>query len=479
MSSTLTEPIWTSKGVALAVALVAALLAASLFYTPLPLVILLVVPASFYFISRPYELLLVMVFLIPFNFVFTIASIPVAVELLKVFAWIPFLVHLHQNRQRFESSKHNKWFAVWGVILVLSLVRSNNLAYTIKEAVRLASNFGLVYLVVNLIDSSEKFFQVLRVLTFSAFLVACYGFYQFAIQDYGALFWLVNPRIDTSLAPNRVAFWEWRGRIISVLTSELELAHYFNLCLPISLALWITEGRKRLSSKWLWMALSILVGLVLTFTFGAWLALLATLGCFLLLLERRRVWKPLLVGALILSFIVFLLVAGPLRPFVEDKVLGTNLGSAGFDIVARFDSWLFAMQVWWSHPFLGVGIGNFEKLEYEHEYLHSEWVQIGSTPQNAYVYLLALSGIVGLWSILAILMGTIRTNLRMRNRAKMGAIALSLAFALTTTVFASLTDDGPLFGPHAAYLFWLFIGLSETARNLVNHDTVGAPTVLA
>lgn len=407
-----------------------------------------------------------MVFLIPFNFVFRIGPVPVAMELLKVALWIPFLVHLSTNRQRFRTSKYNKWLAIWAGILILSIIRSNNLPYTIKDSVRLGSNLGLCYLVLNLVDTRNKVLQILRVLTFSAFLVACYGFYQFVIQDYGALFWIVNPRLDTSLAPNRVAFWEWRGRIISVLTSELELAHYFNLCLPVAVVLWLTEGRKRLGSKWLWMAASILMGLVLTFTFGAWLALLAALASFALLLEKKRIWKPILIGALIISLVVFLLVAGPLRPFVQDKLLGTNLGSAGFDIVARFDSWLFAAQVWWSHPLLGVGVGNFEKLEYEHEYLPSDWVQTGSTPQNAYVYLLAMSGIIGLLSMLAILLGCIRTNLSLRRNPQLGLIALALAFGLTTVLFASLTDDGPIFGPHAAYLVWLFIGLSEALRNL-------------
>jgi O-antigen ligase len=413
-------------------------------------------------------LLLAMVFLIPFNFVFTIGSIPVAMELLKVVAWIPFLIHLRNTGQRFRTTKYDKWLAVWAGILVLSIIRSNNLPYTIKESVRLASNFGLCYLVLNLVDSREKVFQVLRVLTFSTFLVACYGFYQFAIQDYGALFWLVNPRVETILAPNRVAFSPWRNRIISVLTSELELAHYFNLCMPIGIALWFTEGRRHLGSKWLWMAVAMVAGLLLTFTFGAWLALLATVVSFGLLFEKRRVWKPLLVGSFVFSLLTFLLVGGPLRPFVEDRVMGTGFGSLAFDAVGRLDSWSFALQVWLSHPFLGVGVGSFEKLEYAHEYIHSEWVQIGSTPQNAYVYLLAMSGIVGLFAMLAVLLESIRSNLKMRNVPELGIVATALAFGVTTILFASLTDDGPLFSPHAAYLLWFLIGLGEALRLLVD-----------
>ena len=243
-------------------------LAASAFYSPLPLVIVIGIPFLLYCLSRPYELLLVMVFLIPFNFVFTIGTVPVAIELLKVFAWIPFLLTRRQ-RSEFIGSRFNKWFAVLAGIILLSLIRANDFPFTVKESVRLASNLGLVYLALNLVDSREKLFQLLRVLTVSTFLVACYGFYQWAIQGYGALFWIVNPRLNTSLAHYRDDFWPWRNRIISVLTSEMELGHYFNLCLPVGVMLWLTEGRRRVGSKWLLMTFAMLAGLVLTFTFGA------------------------------------------------------------------------------------------------------------------------------------------------------------------------------------------------------------------
>ena len=137
---------------------------------------------------------------------------------------------------------------------------------------RFLSNIGLYYLVLNLVDSREKVTQILRVLMISVFIVACYGFYQFVIQDYGALFWIVNPRLTTSVAHYRDIFWPWRNRMISVLTSEMEMGHYFNLCLPLAVALWLSEGRARLYSKWLMIAVTIFAGLLLTFTFAAgWL----------------------------------------------------------------------------------------------------------------------------------------------------------------------------------------------------------------
>jgi O-antigen ligase len=456
---------------ALPIAAVGALLAASLLYTPVPLVLLAGIPLCFYFMTRPYELLLVMVFLIPFNFVFTIGPLPVAAELLKVFAWIPFLYSRSTRNQPLKTSQYNWCFAVLAGLLFLSVFRANDLPFTVKESVRLASNIGLCYLVVNLVDSQEKVFQIFRVLALSTLLVACYGFYQFAVQDYGPLFWMVNPRLDTSLSHGRDAFWEWRNRITSVLTSEMELGHYFNLCLPIGVVLWLTEGRKRLASGWLLTAVAMFAGLLLTFTFAAWLSLAVTTGLFVLLLARKQRGKIVLAGTLILSIASYATVLSPLRPFLEGKIFDTAIGSLAWDVFTRWESWQLALRAWWSHPLLGVGYGSFPSLTVGNlGWLSQDWVSSGTSPHNIYLYLLSELGLIGLAATLFIFLRTLRTNLRQLSAPGLGYglgyAALGLAFALTTALVGGCSDDSVLYGPHGSYLVWLLIGLSEAVCNL-------------
>lgn len=429
-------------------------------YAPAVLGLACAVVIGIAFLQHPYELLLLMVFLIPFNFVFSIGPVPVAVELLKVFLWIPFLVA--RNAQiKFKTSSYNKWLVVWGIILAASIFRSSDLPYTVKESVRLASNIGLCFLVLNLVDTREKVFQILRVLTISTLVVACYGFYQWAIQDYGALFWLVNPRINTGLAHYRDTFWPWRNRIISVLTSEMELGHYFNMCLPIGVLLWLTEGGRRLTSKWLFIVLAMLAGLLLTFTFGAWLALAATMGLFVLLLDKNHRWK-VIAGFVIVAVTSALLVMGPLRPFVITKFSGQQIGSFTWDVFTRLKAWMFAFNTWRSHPILGVGVGNYETLSAESDWLGVGPIGAGSTPHETYLYLLAESGILGLLSMLTIFISSIRRNLNPR----LGLIGAALAFSIAVNLIGGFSDDSPFVGPHTSYLLWLLVGLSEVVHNL-------------
>jgi alcohol dehydrogenase, propanol-preferring len=329
---------WRDRVPPVAIAMLGAVCAASLFYTPLPLLLVVGIPALYYFVSRPYELLLLMVFLIPFNFVFRIGPIPVAAELLKAFAWIPALIYFGHRRQPFRTSRYNWQFAVLSVLICVAFFRSSDLPYALAQTSRFIFNIGLYYLVINLVDSREKILQIFRVLATSTFLVACYGFYQFIIQDYGALFWIINPRIETSLAHGRDDFWAWRNRITSVLTSEMELGHYFNLCLPVGIVLWVTERFNRLSWRWLWMTIASAVGLILTFTFASWLALIATAAVFVFFfVDKRLRLKLLLGGALALAFVGCIVIFGPLRTFFVEKALGTGVGGLAWDVLGRLD----------------------------------------------------------------------------------------------------------------------------------------------
>jgi putative inorganic carbon (hco3(-)) transporter len=432
-------------------------------YAPAALAFACAVLVLLAFLNRPFQLLLTMVFLIPFNFMFMLGPIPVATELLKLFLWVPFLL-TSAERDRFKFVRFGKWFAIWAGIVIASLFRSHDLPYTVKESVRLLSNFGLCYLVLNLVDTREKLMQVFRVLTVSTAIVACYGFYQFAIRDYGPLFWLVNPRVDTSFSHGRFTFWEWRDRMISVLTSEMELGHYFNLSLPFAVVVWLNSAGNRIFSRWFLIVLTSLAGLVLTFTFGAWLSLAVTTAIFVELFDKKRRWKLIVCVSLIVALTIPLLVVGPLRPFIDTKLLGNGIGSFAWDVLTRLDAWTFALQTWWSHPWLGVGVGNYESLEYAHEYIHSPWGPSGSTPHETYLYLLGQSGIVGLVSMTAIIFGAVKSNLKLRRHPEYGLIAAALAFALVTNIVGWFSDDSTLYGPHTSYLVWLIVGLSEAVR---------------
>ncbi len=75
-----------------------------------------------------------------------------AVELLKVFAWIPLLVHLLKNVS--NELRHWCFAVVAGLLLDLNLFR--HVSFMIKECLRFLSNIGLCYLVPNLVEKKRQ-----------------------------------------------------------------------------------------------------------------------------------------------------------------------------------------------------------------------------------------------------------------------------------------------------------------------------------
>jgi len=238
------------------------------------------------------------------------------------------------------------------------------------------------------------------------------------------------------------------------------------LCLPVGIALWLTEVRKRLRSKWLWMSISMFAGLVLTFTFGAWLALVATAGLAILLFGGKKKLKVLFWSTV--AFVAFAswLALGPLHEVIENKVVGTAIGSLAWDAATRLYGWKLALQVWWSHPLIGAGIGNFEFVSADYDFVLGAQSQ-GSSPHETFLYLLANYGLVGTIAVVAVMVGAIKSGIRiMRDDPSLAYIGAALAFAVTVNLIGWFSDYSTYLGPHTSYLLWLAIGLTEVIRNL-------------
>jgi O-antigen ligase len=461
--------VWLSGCLGVAAAFLGALLASGSMVAIAITLLLCMLGVVVYCRDRPFDLLLIMVFLIPFNFVSRIGNVVVAAELLKVFAWFPFLLWLLASKKHFIGSRHNLWFALLAGLAVISLPVATQLGFSIKLTVRLLSNIGLCYLVLNLVDSREKVLQIFRVLTISGLVVALYGFYQYIIQDYGFLYSIINPQIETSLAPVREFSFEWRNRITSVLNSEMELGHYFNLCIPVAAALWIGEGRSRVGSKWFWCFMALVVGLLLTFTYGSWLALAATMVIFVLVAGQGYRKQLLFGGAALGAISALALTIGPLRNAMQQK-----METVAWDYFTRLDIWGLALRTFLAHPIQGVGFGNFSGLvSGQFEWMRPEMQDIGTTPHNFYLYVLAEFGAIGLIAFLIVIGGSILGALSLKNYAPLARLGIALAFAMTTVLIAGSADDSPVFGSHSGYLLWLFIGLSE-AMNRIRQTSIGA-----
>ncbi|WP_199289094.1 IctB family putative bicarbonate transporter [Cyanobium sp. FACHB-13342] len=162
--------------------------------------------------------------------------------------------------------------------------------------------------------------------------------------------------------PNSVA--DGTVRIYSTLENPNLLAGYLLPALPLALVAllrWQGLARKLFALTALVLGVA---ALVLTYSRGAWMGLVAEAGVIVLLLAVRgtRAWPPLwrklfpvllLVGGAALLVVVVTQVE-PLRVRVMSLVAGRQDSSNNF----RINVWLAALDMIQARPWLGIGPGN-------------------------------------------------------------------------------------------------------------------------
>lgn len=212
-------------------------------------------------------------------------------------------------------------------------------------------------------------YRIASVLSVAGLLQGLVAISQFLHQAVGASSFL-------GLAAHRAAFG---SSVVQTAAGELFMRAYGSLPHPNLLGGWLavcwlaslalrlrTPTTARLSYR---LALSFglavtLVGLVLSFSRGAWLA--AALGTLYLLgLEVKRTSWRRAAGVAGLLVVATALMLWPLRGVVSGRVSGTSdIYLERFSIGQRQATLSDGIQLWQAHPVVGVGAGNSTAAAY-------------------------------------------------------------------------------------------------------------------
>lgn len=171
-----------------------------------------------------------------------------------------------------------------------------------------------------------------------------------------------------------------RTRVFSVLESPNELGSYMALASPMMFGLFLYEADRRRKLFYLFGLFVCLIALLLTYTRGAWFALLIAVFLMAILFERR-----LLIVLVILAAIGFFLP--PIHHRVADlfsPVYWIKSSQAG-----RVYRWILAYDKMSTNPLFGVGLGHFGGA------VASQYSN-GLYSDNYYAKTLGETGLVGL-----------------------------------------------------------------------------------
>jgi O-antigen ligase len=185
--------------------------------------------------------------------------------------------------------------------------------------------------------------------------------------------------------------------------------------------------------------------------FGASLVLL---GCYVATLRSRKLVGVvgILAGCLVLALLFFHSLSEML-PTVADNLFKLNDPYRGVDtgFTGRDELWQAAFDLWWAHPLFGVGFRQ-----------HEAYLPLGFSAHNAYLAMLADTGIFGLlWYVMLIVVSVFAVFGVRDPRTRNLAIAVVVSYALI-----GLFERRAINGANPASLLFLmfaFFAIKEQA----------------
>jgi putative inorganic carbon (HCO3(-)) transporter len=292
-------------------------------------------------------------------------------------------------------------------VLLLSSLSAISLQHSLKEIVKWVEVLALYVIAANELDERRSGVLVAVMLGTGA-LAAIQGIYQFLFQ----------------VGPEGFVLFGRFMRAYGTFEQPNPYAGYLGLTLPLAVGL-VTAGVLTMVGRarvwWLLWAggcgMLMLAALVMSWSRGAWLGFAAAMAAMSLALVVRRGRAALLL-VLAGMLVLYLLFAagvmqvppaitqrfGDLLPYAGvSDVRGAEVTDANFAVLERMAHWQSALSMWTDHPWLGVGIGNYEPAY--GGYALPQWTEALGHAHNYYLNIAAESGLLGLAAYL-LLWGT-------------------------------------------------------------------------
>src|SRR3989344_2349854 len=403
--------------------------------------------------------------------------------ILLILGVIRWLMHYRRlnNQQRSEEVKNELkgvklWIILFSILAALSILWATDKGLSWYYWIKLIEGVGLFWLITSykLLATSSPSTplgagKLQLSLIGAGFIQALLGIYQFFTQSTFGSKWLGLPLIETTdLGASVVEFLDQRWlRAYGALPHPNILGGFLALTLILTIfSLWRfyqqTSSMTIIPKKlyWLtvfyWFSLGVMfLGLVVTFSRGAWLAFLAALLylVFHSLKNKLKMEKTVLLKTAVL----FILILGTFLIGFPRQLFTARLTAQGrlerYSIQERLTSFGQAKEIFKQSPIWGNGLGNYtvalQKIK------PNQWVWAYQPVHNWYLLTLGELGVMGLLLLLILLFHFFKSA---------GAASRSLLILLLTIGLF----DHYLWSLYFGLIFvWLILALTK------KHETTG------
>ncbi|MEP6620176.1 MAG: O-antigen ligase family protein [bacterium] len=445
-----------------------------MFPDALPLVLIAAPVATFVAIRWRRALLLSLPFLVTLNGV-PLSGGGVSLRLDQLVAcllMIPLLAGAVAGTRRVRLDAASVCLMALLATNVLSSVLNSPVpAYSIRQCVNLASTWVIYVLMLNFLESASELEEFLACVVWAAIAASATGVIAFVLAVSGAS--IGGAEVSTSAAENLTHAYGAYGTMIEPNIFGSFTAANLLLCGAMLVGR-SGESSPRISRTLLrWAVVFTGIGLVLSFTRGAWLGTVVGAAC-LIFAGRRTIRLRFRAGPLLASLVVtgvllgiLLVLPGETGTFFRFK-LANIVNPASQTALVRWFSSIVALDQAAQHPFIGWGTFSFAALTaqgvdfQQFENWRNLWIG------NYLLLALHDTGVIGLVFLVGVVVTVltsasraIRAMARAQNEYASRVLGLTAAFASFLVAFLATT------GLSLGYS-WLFMGLLACYARLVN-----------
>ena len=335
------------------------------------------------------------------------------------------------------------FLAVLFVSSVFSFARMDSLVVWAMYFVFVTFYFA----VINLIDTKEKAYGLLKVFAISGALVALYGIMQYVFGWNTSNAW-----IDEEM------FAEETMRVYSTLANPNVLGEYLLLVLPVSIVLGIKSKKPLTKLVYLAVSAIVFVCLILTQSRGCWLGFMVSAALFITFYDGR--WWMLAILAL--AFVPFILPDTIMNRLMSIGDMGDSSTSY------RVFIWMGTMGIVRNYFMGGIGMGEgaFAKV-YP---LFSYNSVIAPHSHNTFLQLLVEGGIPALAmfiAIIAVFFKNTHNGYRVCEKKSLdSAMLLGIASGVAGFLFQSMFDY-TFYNYRVMAVFFMLIGINIALSGIV------------
>lgn len=375
-----------------------------------------------------------------------------------------FVIHVIKNKDfTFVKSPVNVAVVFFVISLLWGVVNSFAVASSLKQVLVHGSFILFYFVLVNVVRTKKQWLALIKVFILSAFIVAAYGLVQnfFGVSS-------TDSWIDEEM------FGDIKLRVYSFFDNPNVLGEFLVLTIPVAVALMWNKIKEEQRIIFAVVLMCMVACMIFTWSRGAWLGMLIALALFLVIADQR--W--MVVGILGLLLVPIVLYITGNTAIIERFISIGN--TADTSTAYRVSIWQASLNMIGDFWLSGVGIGSEAYTTIYPSYA-LPGAKFALHSHNLYLQFAVETGIIGIVSLLAVLLGYIKTVLsasvvKQIKKSDIAKILVALGVGFIGFMFQGLTDY-VWYNYKILMIFWIVIALGVSGASILKEESKGGDSL--